>query len=76
MQYVYNKNARFILKNTQTIDAPRVAVVVEEPADDLTADELERGITLLRQLKRGEIEMVFAQKIRGGLYIKAAHRLL
>lgn len=46
-----------------------------EPDDDLTPEELERGIDLLRRLKRGDVALVIAQKVRGSLYIKAAPRL-
>lgn len=59
---------------TETIDAPRVAVVVEPP-DELTQKELERGIELLRKLKRGEIEYLIGQRLRGSLYLKGARDL-
>lgn len=64
------------MSHTQTIDAPRVSVTVEEPADELTQKELERGIELLRALKRGDIALMLGQRIKGGLYLKGAARLL
>ena len=54
-----------------TKEAPQLASK-QEPADDLTQAELERGITMLRRLKRGEIEFMFGQNVRGGLYLKEA----
>lgn len=63
------------MQYTETIDAHRVAVVVQEPDDELTQKELERGIELLRKLKRGEIEYLIGQRLRGGLYLKGARDL-
>lgn len=59
---------------TETIDAPRVSVTVEEPADELTQAELERGINLLRKVKRGEVKMGTVKVVDGRLYIEGWKR--
>jgi hypothetical protein len=63
------------MTETNTLPYPAPIAVTTEPADDLTPSELERLIVLGRQLKRGEIAFMFGQKIRGGLYLKAAPEL-
>lgn len=60
------------MDHTQTIDAPRVSVTVEEPSDELTQAELERLIVTARKVKRrqcghGTIDL---NAVTGQLWIK------
>lgn len=60
---------------TETIDAPRVAVVVDEPADELTQAELERLIEIARKVKaRRGVKMGTFKLKDGGLYIEGWSR--
>lgn len=48
--------------------------VTYEPPDELTQKELERGIELLRKVKRGEVKMGTAKLVDGALYLEGWKR--
>lgn len=60
------------MSHTQTIDAPRVSVTVEEPADELTQKELEQLIGIARNVKCRRVERLTVERNAktGQLWIK------